>query len=186
MKRSAIPVVAAVLSIALVALLVYGITSKGGDKTLDDAVKQGHFPTAPGASLARPNLNGGGDTTLASLHGKIVVLNFWASWCEPCSAEAPVLESAQKQLVQASGGTVLGATFNDTPSDTRAFLKEHGLTYPNVRDVDTDLARKYGTIALPETFVINGQGKVVAISRGQLNQTFLDRAIAKARQTDAA
>jgi len=181
MKRPIVPIVASVLTLALIALLVYGISAKGTNTTLDDAVKQGKLPEAPGATLARPNLDGAGSTSLASLRGKIVVLNFWASWCEPCTAEAPVLERAQRQLAADGAGTVLGATYNDTPHDAQAFVREHGLTYPNVRDVSTDLAQKYGTDKLPETFVIDPAGKVVAISRGQLDGAFLTHAIAKAR-----
>jgi cytochrome c biogenesis protein CcmG/thiol:disulfide interchange protein DsbE len=183
MKRPLVPIVATVLTLALVALLIYGISAKGGDNTLDDAVKQGKLPEAPGATLARPALSGSGSTSLASLRGKIVVLNFWASWCEPCTAEAPVLEKAQKQLAKDGAGTVLGATYNDTPHDAEDFVHAHGLTYPNVRDVSTDLAQKYGTDKLPETFVINPAGKIVAISRGQLDEQFLTHAIAKARDT---
>ncbi len=181
MKRPAIPIAATVLVVAILGLLVYGITSRGTDTTLDDAVKSGQTPTAPGATLKRPNLDGTGATTLASLRGKIVVLNFWATWCVPCQDEAPVLQRAQQDLAKRGDGTVLGATYNDVASDSRGFIRTHHLTYPNVRDVGTDLARAYGTVALPETFVINARGKIVGMSRGQLNDRFLTEAIAKAR-----
>lgn len=179
-----VPAVALVLACAIVALLVYGVTSKGADVTLDDAVKNGRTPTAPGATLRLANLDGEGTTTLASHRGKIVVLNFWASWCDPCRTEAPLLEQAQRTLTARGEGTVLGATFNDTRSDSRAFIREFGITYPNVRDIGTNLAKRYGTIGLPETFVIDARGRVVAVSRGQIrDQSFLTNAIAKARQT---
>lgn len=181
MKRSAVPTVVLVAALALVALLVYGVASKGTDKTLDDAINRGERPTAPGATRALPVLGDDASTrSLAQYKGKVVVLNFWASWCDPCREEAPVLRRAQQRLQRTGAGTVLGATFNDTPDKSQAFVREYRLTFPMVRDVGTKLAREYGTRSLPETFVIDKQGKVVAISRGAISQSFLDRAIRKA------
>jgi cytochrome c biogenesis protein CcmG/thiol:disulfide interchange protein DsbE len=175
-----VPAVVAVLAIALLALLIYGVAGTGDDTTLDDAVKAGKRPPAPGATRQLPTLEGESTRTLAQLRGKIVVLNFWASWCEPCRSEAPLLQKAHEKLDEAGTGLVLGATFNDTPSDSRAFEKEFSITYQSVRDVGTELAEDYGTHALPETFVLDRQGRVVAISRGQISQEFLDNALQRA------
>lgn len=184
MRRSAVPFVAVLAVAALVGLLVYGVAATGDDTTLDQAVKTGQRPVAPDLEL--PVLGAGDDddatTSLDAYRGKIVVLNFWASWCEPCRAEARVLERAQKQLAEDGSGAVLGVTFRDTEGDSEKFVAEHGLTYDSVRDVDGKLAEQYGTRALPETFVIDGAGRVVALSRGQADAAFLDRAIAAARQ----
>lgn len=180
-RRSVVPTVVVVLAAALIGLLVYGVVRGGDDTSLDDAVKRGDLPAAPGATLQRPLLAGGGTRSLADLRGQVVVLNFWASWCEPCSAEAPVLNRAQARLKGV--GTVLGATYLDTPSDSLRFEREHRVTYPSVRDTETQLARQYGTKNLPETFVLDRRGRIVAISRGQVSQRFLDAAIAKARRS---
>jgi cytochrome c biogenesis protein CcmG/thiol:disulfide interchange protein DsbE len=181
-KRPVVPIVAVGVAVALVALLVYGVVHGGQNTTLDDAVKQGKQPDAPGYDLQRPVLNGSGQRSLADYKGHVVVLNFWASWCEPCRSEAPILAKTQQHLLSTHAGTVLGATYNDAPADSSKFEREFKVAYPSVRDVGTELAQKYGTRALPETFVINAQGKVVAISRGAVKQSWLDNAVAEAEK----
>jgi cytochrome c biogenesis protein CcmG/thiol:disulfide interchange protein DsbE len=108
------------------------------------------------------------------------VLNFWASWCTPCRTEAPELEKAQQRLQSSGQGTVLGIAYQDAPTDSEKFIKEFGLTYPSLRDVGGKLAKDYGTRALPETFVISPEGKIVDRSRGTVTQQFLNDAIQKA------
>jgi len=115
---------------------------------------------------------------LVDYRGKVVVLNFWASWCTPCTDEAPLLQRTQRQL--GGQGTVLGATYNDIPGDSTDFERKYHVTYPSVRDVGLKLAQDYNTHALPETFVIDRNGKVVAISRGQVSERFLSSAVRKA------
>jgi cytochrome c biogenesis protein CcmG/thiol:disulfide interchange protein DsbE len=181
-----VPVIVSVLAAALIGLLVYGVVHGGDNTSLDDAVKGGKRPAAPGADLQRPLLDGSGQRSLADYRGKVVVLNFWASWCEPCNAEAPVLQRAQAQLQANGTGTVLGATYEDTADDAKAFERERKISYPSMRDLGTDLAHEYGTNKLPETFVLDRQGRVVAISRGQISQTFLDQALAKAQRAGSA
>ena len=174
-KRNAVPLVAVIAAAALIGLLVYGVAQRGENRTLDDAVANGHRPAAPDRPL--PVLGGGGQRSLASFRGKPVVLNFWASWCSPCRLEAPLLERAQKRLA-AHGGTVLGVTYRDASPDSQDFVKRLKVTYPSIRDVDGQLAKAYGTRQLPETFVIDSRGRVAAIQRGPVNRQFLDEALA--------
>jgi len=111
-----------------------------------------------------------------------VVLNFWASWCQPCQVEAPLLEHAQTEL-QRHGGTVLGVTYLDASPDSQSFVKQYRLTYPNLRDTNGTFAHSYGTDQLPESFVIDRYGHIVAISRGEIDRTFLERAVALAQKS---
>ena len=114
---------------------------------------------APAFSL--PRLEGHGRVSLASLRGKTVVLNFFASWCGPCKQEAPQLESYWRRY-RSKGVVVLGVDSGDTKSAARSFLSAHGVTYPIVFDPGETLA--YGPYALPGfpvTYVLNDRGRIV-------------------------
>ncbi len=187
MKRPAFATGAVVLlAVLLTGLIVYGVLNTGDDTSLDSAVKRGEQPTAPAAGVSLPALDGRSSTKLADLRGKVVVLNFWASWCDPCRDEAPILERAQKRLQRTGEGTVLGVTYKDFADESRKFEREMKLTYPSLRDDKLQVAPKFGTSKLPETFVINRQGHVVAISRGQIEEPFLTAAIKRALNDKAA
>jgi cytochrome c biogenesis protein CcmG/thiol:disulfide interchange protein DsbE len=174
------PLLVGLLGAAVVALLVYGLSALSPTRTLDDAVAHDLRPAAPAATIRLPLLSGSGTRSLASYRGKVVVLNFWASWCTPCQEEASILERTQHALLLRHGGTVLGVTFQDSSPDSREFVKRYGLTYPNLRDPTNELAQAYGTSQIPETFVIDPYGHVVAISRGEIDEAFLNRAVALA------
>ncbi len=181
MKRPRhIPTIGVVLTGGLIALLIYGVVHSGADSSLDGQVTAGQLPPAPGATVALPRLDGKGSVSLQQLRGKVVVLNFWASWCEPCRAEAPVLVKAQRQL--GNRGTVLGVSYKDFIDESRAFERRNRINYPTVRDDQLQLAPLFGTTKLPETFVLDPKGRIVAIARGQLSQAFIDSAIKRAER----
>lgn len=105
--------------------------------------------------------------TLSQLRGKIVVLNFWATWCPPCIEEMPSLVQLQKKL-QDKGVTVLAVSVDDDTNDYHKFLKDHGIDFLTVREggtksntgVISPIANKYGTSKLPETYVIDRKGTI--------------------------
>jgi cytochrome c biogenesis protein CcmG/thiol:disulfide interchange protein DsbE len=178
MKRVLVPALAALAAAGLIGLLAYGLVSKSDDSSIEQAVARGQRPQAP--SLKLPVLGGPGTRSVADLRGKVVVLNFWASWCVPCKSEAPVLEKAQQRLQQGGAGTVVGVTYDDSTPDALQFVRDFNIKYPNVRDVGTKLASRYGTHRVPETFVIDAQGRIVDLHRGQIDQAFIDGALGRA------
>ena len=74
---------------------------------------------------------------------------------------------------------MLGVTYDDSAPASMTFAKDNGMSYPSLRDVGTKFAARYGTIKIPETFVIDRDGRIVDVFRGQVDQAFIDRALAK-------
>jgi len=109
----------------------------------------------------------GGSLTLADLQGRGVVLNFWASWCDPCRDEAPLLEQTW-QGSQNMGITVVGVAHLDQKAAAVRFIQTFGITYPNGRDSGSLIARAYGIQGVPETFFIDPAGNLAGVWRGPL------------------
>lgn len=172
MRRFLIPGIAFAVAVALLALLAFGVNSQGENTSLDSQLAHGVRPTPPGYSMALPVLGSTKHESLRALRGKVVVLNFFASWCPPCVAEAPVLEHVQRVLLR-HDGTVLGVTYQDNSSDSETFVHQHHITYPVVRDVAGNLVHSYGSIGIPETFVIDRRGRVAAIQRQPVTSAWL-------------
>ncbi len=182
MRRALVPTVVSLCGVALLGLLLYGVTHQSPSRSLDEAIAHGDPRPAPQAERVLPALDGGDGASLSAYAGKVVVLNFWASWCVPCEAEAPLLEHAQTVL-ERHDATVVGVTYKDVTSDSQAFVRRFHLTYPIVRDSTGSFAQAYGTDQLPESFVIDRAGRVVAISRGEVEPSFLAHAEQIAQST---
>src|SRR5437899_518688 len=112
MRRFVLPGLIAAAALALLALLTFGVSHQTDTSSIDAQVAHGKYPAAPDSHVSLPVLGRGTKATLADFRGKIVVLNVFASWCEPCQAEAPLLAAEQRKLAR-HGATLLGVTYLD-------------------------------------------------------------------------
>jgi len=167
------------LVLALFALLIWKVAFKNNGGGVASKIDKGKITSAPDFTLSR--LDRPGQLRLASLRGKAVVLNFWASWCYPCLKEAPALEEAWRK--HDGRVVVLGVDTNDFTGDARKFMRKNGLTYPVVHDNHDLVAPKYGFRFLPETFFIDTRGKVVGHVGGQVSASDLREGIQRALQS---
>jgi cytochrome c biogenesis protein CcmG, thiol:disulfide interchange protein DsbE len=112
---------------------------------------------APDFSISTDN---GRTITRAEFGGKLLVLNFWASYCAPCIDELPSLDQFQRQLAS-EGVVVLGVSIDKDPKAYKQFLDKYNVSFLTARDPDNTINSKYGTFKIPETYLINRDGKVV-------------------------
>jgi cytochrome c biogenesis protein CcmG/thiol:disulfide interchange protein DsbE len=146
---------------------------------IDSALAHGVDPPAPDQSVPLPILGAAGTRTLKDFRGHVVVLNLFASWCDPCRAESASLEQTQTRI-ERQGATVLGVTYlSDAAADERFVRAEH-ITYPVLRDTTRRLASAFGLAGVPETFVIDRDGRIVAAGRYQVGDRWLAHALARA------
>ena len=121
---------------------------------------------APGFALEGLD---GGEVSLAALDGKVVVLNFWASWCGPCRLEMPDFQKAWEEH-QEQGVVFVGIAVDDTASEASKFAEQVGVTYPLALDTTGDVARAYRIRAVPSTYFIDREGKLATTLHGLANQ----------------
>lgn len=167
MPRRAVPALVTLLAAALVALLAFGLL-----RTNSSAKVEGK--AIPSTVL--PRLTGGGSTSLAAWRGKLVLVNVFASWCPPCKTETPLLEREQRKL-RARGATIVGVSYDDAALDTLGFVRKLGVTFPVLRDPSGDFTRALGVRGVPESFVVDRAGRIVAFRRAPVDAAFLRREV---------
>ena len=121
--------------------------------------RQGEASIAGKPALDFPLTLAGKSEHLSDLKGKIVVLNFWATWCPPCVDETPSLNRLQK-YIDSRGGMILGVSVDEDGAAYEKFLKNQSVVFPTYRDAAKKSASDYGTSIYPETYIIDRHGKI--------------------------
>ena len=146
------------IALVLLTLVGYGLLSSGGS----GRPKRGE--PVPDFALT---LLDGSELTLDDLRGKVVVLNFWASWCAPCRREASALQRVW-EATQDQGVVFVGVAYRDARAASIAFLEEYGITYPNGVDLGGRISDAYGVTAVPETYLIDREGRLAWSQIGEV------------------
>lgn len=130
---------------------------------------------SPAPPLALPTLDGGQTVDLASLRDNVVLVNFWASWCEPCKREMPALQQWHEQHAD-QGLAVIGVDtlYQDDRAAAQLFVQTNNITYPILADEAGDTSRQWLIQGLPRTYVIDRDGVVRALKLGEFTQADFD------------
>jgi cytochrome c biogenesis protein CcmG, thiol:disulfide interchange protein DsbE len=157
-KRRGVPVWAQVLiwAVLIGLLVILAITlnrSQQGTVQPGDQIRDFHLATFSGYEF-----NGQNQLKLSDLRGKVLLINFWASWCKPCEQEAADLRSAWAYYKDSGNVVFLGVDYVDTEPEARAYLQKFDITYPNGPDVGTAISQMFRIKGVPETYFIDKTG----------------------------
>jgi cytochrome c biogenesis protein CcmG, thiol:disulfide interchange protein DsbE len=159
--------VATLAVLAVIGLLAFGLLSKGGASVaVGDPVPDRELPL----------LASEGQGSIGDYRGRWVLVNLWASWCDPCRQEAPELERFWRRYRE-RGVTVLGIDVQDNSEDALAFVREHRLTYPQLRSVGDERSEAFGSTGVPENFLVDPGGRLALIWRGPVDERFLEERV---------
>lgn len=167
MRRALIPALVVLAVVAVFAIEILSAHSNGD---------QGEpAPPLPSAVLQAPKV------TVADLRGGPALINFWASWCDPCREEASELERLYRTLPRRAH--LVGVDYTDQEGPARAFIKSYGWTFPVLSDPDGIFGARYRFTGLPTTVAINAEGRIVQTLRGPQTVSDLRRALIEAQQS---
>lgn len=176
MKKFVIPSAVIVVAVALVALLAWKVSANTDTSTIDARVARHDYPVVPGYHQRLPLLGTSRTASLADYRGQWVLLNIYASWCDPCQAEAPLIAREQRVL-SAHHARLVGLTYQDSIPSTEQFDHRYGLHEPVLRDLSGNFSHNLGTYAVPESFVIDPQGRIMALRRKEVSPSWLTHTV---------
>lgn len=136
----------------LVVAIIFSAGCSGEEKPIGPRAAKGQ--PAPDFSLTDLK---GQMWQLSQLRGKVVFINFWATWCPPCIQEMPSMEALKKKM-EGRDFQMLAIMYNDRPEMGQSFMNKEGYTFPALIDADSLVARQYGLTGVPETFIIDTEG----------------------------
>ena len=157
----------ALAALVVAALGVAELASGGGNDGADRAA-----PPLPAKALRPPG------TDLAALRGKPALVDFFASWCDPCVAEAAELRKLSASLD--GRADIVAVDWDDSGARARAFVRRHGWTFPVLADTSGKAGESYGLVGLPTSFVLDPQGRIVATLQGPQTAARLRQALLEA------
>ena len=175
--RRGVPVWAQVI-VWLVLLVLLVVLVLGLKKTQQGAVQTGDTISSFNLTFFDGyNHQNKKDVSLADLRGKVVVINFWASWCIPCEQEAAPLESAWQFYGPTDKVVFLGVDYVDTEPEARGYLTKFGVSYPNGPDLQTHISQMFRISGVPETYIVDQNGKLAASQIGPFTSEAQIRAL---------
>lgn len=139
----------------------------------EPAPQQDH--PAPDFTLATPD---GSPMKLSSLRGKVVLINVWATWCPPCRAEMPAIQSTYAQYRE-QGFVVLAVNLQEDPRTVTAFMQQYGLTFPALLDLDGGVSATYLARVLPSSYFVDKRGVIRAVYRGPMPRSVIGGTVAQ-------
>jgi cytochrome c biogenesis protein CcmG/thiol:disulfide interchange protein DsbE len=161
-QRRRVLLLALVPIVALFALLAWALVRSGGQPagvSINSVFGEVALKPSPAKDFTLPLLTGQ-SLTLSSLKGKVVMVDFWSSWCPPCRQEAPALAAAYERY-RARGVEFVGVAIWDSEDEVRKFLERNRITYPNGLDLKGVTAIEYGVRGIPEKFFVDRDGTLV-------------------------
>jgi cytochrome c biogenesis protein CcmG/thiol:disulfide interchange protein DsbE len=154
-------IIAFSLLVGFLALIAWGLRrSMSGPITVGDRVPEISVTTFDGQTY-----------NTKDLAGKVIVLNFWASWCKPCEQEAAELEQAFQNYKDRDDVVFLGLAWTDTEPNSLEYLRKFGITYPNGPDLRTAVSQMFRIRGVPETYVIGPDGRLASVKIGPFTST---------------